>query len=191
MTGFIAYWVYALITVGVITGFNRVILQNMFITSKKDRITTVINGAAFLPVIGVFFVSFVPNAAQLTPDAILLLILMAGINGAIEELYWRGMYIYEFNNNWRGNLIISPLLFGAYHISLWFIKGMTYQGGFFALVGGAFVMGLLWAGVAWKTGNIRACTFAHILVNLFAFTGLFVENGFQIIRGFLICLLSY
>jgi hypothetical protein len=45
-------------------------------------------------------------------------------------------------------------------------------------VGGAYFLGLLWAWVTRSAGNFRAAAFAHVLINLFALTGLFVGNGF-------------
>jgi membrane protease YdiL (CAAX protease family) len=103
---------------------------------------------------------------------------MAVINGFVEEFFWRGMYLLQFRKSVVIGMVVAPLLFAAYHIALWYVKGITYQGGIFALVGGAYVMGLLWSWVSRKTGTIFSVTIAHILVNVFAFTGLFVENGF-------------
>jgi membrane protease YdiL (CAAX protease family) len=103
---------------------------------------------------------------------------MAVLNGSIEEFYWRGLYLLEYRENARIGFFLSSLLFGAWHFSVWFARGMLYKDGMPALVGGAYVMGLLWTWVARSQGNIRAVLPAHVLVNLFAFTGLFVDNGF-------------
>jgi len=69
-------------------------------------------------------------------------------------------------------------LFGVWHFAVWFAKGVTYNGGVLPLVGGAYFLGLLWTWVTRSTGNFRAAALAHTLVNLFALTGLFVNNGF-------------
>ena len=84
----------------------------------------------------------------------------------------------EFENSFFFGFVVSSVLFGMWHISLWYLKGITYHGGFAALVGGAFAMGLLWSYSARKLKNITLCIYAHILVNIFAFTGLFVDNNF-------------
>ena len=178
ITGFLAYWLYAALIALLSGGLIRRNLKHLFSFTSQGIKVQIIHGAAFIPVAGVFFISFLPNVAHLTATAALLLFGMAVINGIVEEYYWRGLYLLEFSKNRWVGYVISPILFGAYHVSLWFIKGITYQGGFMALVGGAYIMGLLWTWVARKTGNIRSCTVAHIMVNIFAFTGLFVDNGF-------------
>jgi membrane protease YdiL (CAAX protease family) len=134
--------------------------------------------AAFLPAFGTFFVAFLPNAAMLTFSTGVLLVLTAVINGSVEELYWRGLYLVEYPSDTRTGFIFSWLLFGAWHISLWFSRGVIFADGFFALVGGAFGLGLLWTWSARSSGNLRTVIPAHILTNLFAFTALFVDNGF-------------
>jgi len=177
VTGFALYWICAILVSLRLGGFESHNLNALFLM-QKGWSSPVISAAAFIPVIGVFFVSFLPNFSSLTVSAGLLLVLMAVINGFVEEFFWRGMYLLEFRKSVLIGMVAAPLLFAAYHIALWFIKGITYQGGFFALVGGAYVMGLLWSWVSRKTGTILPVTIAHILVNVFAFTGLFVENGF-------------
>jgi membrane protease YdiL (CAAX protease family) len=177
VTGFALYWICAILVSLHLGGFESHNWNTLF-SMKKGRAALVVSAAAFIPVFGVFFVSFLPNFSKLTVSAGLLLVLMAVINGFVEEFFWRGMYLLEFRKSVVIGMVAAPLLFAAYHIALWFIKGITYQGGFFALVGGAYIMGLLWSWVARKTGTILPVTIAHILVNIFAFTGLFVENGF-------------
>ncbi|MCK5065185.1 MAG: CPBP family intramembrane metalloprotease, partial [Candidatus Fermentibacteraceae bacterium] len=91
---------------------------------------------------------------------------------------WRGLYLKEFGNNIVIGLYLSTLLFGVWHFSLWFVEGIEYSGGLLALVGGAYLMGLLWSYSSRKIGNIRMCIVGHVFVNVFAFTGLFVDNSF-------------
>jgi len=78
----------------------------------------------------------------------------------------------------RTGFLLSLLLFGAWHVSVWFARGVIYKDGFLALVGGAYGLGLIWPWVARSNGNLRAVVPSHILVNLFALTAFFVDNGF-------------
>jgi membrane protease YdiL (CAAX protease family) len=126
-----------------------------------------------------FFVAFLPNIEILNLKTGLIILGISIINGTVEEVYWRGLYLREYKENRFILLIVSPLLFASMHSSFLLIKGMNYQGGVFALVGGAFLMGLLWSYVSFRLNNIRYCIAGHIFVNIFAFTGLFVENGLQ------------
>jgi membrane protease YdiL (CAAX protease family) len=134
--------------------------------------------AAFLPALGTFFISFLPNAALLTFSTSVLIVLTAVLNGFIEELYWRGLYLLEYPDNHRIGFLFSWLLFGAWHISLWFARGVIYEDGFLTLVGGSYGLGLLWTWSARTSRNLRTVVPAHILTNIFAFTALFLNNRF-------------
>jgi membrane protease YdiL (CAAX protease family) len=178
VTGFLGYWAYCLVTAWLVSGRDRNYFKSLWDRQSRNKYTTWISLAAFLPAFGVFFVSFLPNVGQLGFSAGALLIVMVLLNGFIEELYWRGLYLLECPSDARIGFLISWLLFGAWHISLWFARGLIYKDGFLALVGGAYGLGLLWTWVARSNGNLRAVIPAHILANLFAFTALFVDNGF-------------
>lgn len=178
ITGFLGYWAYCLATAWLLSGSDRNYFRKMWTRERGGNYATWISLAAFIPVLGVFFVSFLPNVSKLTFSTGALLIFTILLNGAIEELYWRGLYLLEYPNDTRVGFLISLLLFGAWHISLWFARGVVYKDGFLALVGGAYALGLIWTWVARSNGNLRAVVPSHILVNLFALTALFVDNGF-------------
>jgi membrane protease YdiL (CAAX protease family) len=178
VTGLAGYWVYCLATAWLVSGGSMAYFKSLWNNRNSGKYATWISLAAFIPVLGLFFVSFLPNAAQLTLSTGVLLIVVVLLNGSVEELYWRGLYLLEYPDNTRIGFLFSWLLFGAWHISLWFAKGVIYKDGFLALVGGAYGLGLLWTWVARSNGNLKTVTLSHILVNLFAFTALFVDNGF-------------
>ena len=116
------------------------------------------------------------DQAQATWIALLLLFII----GPGEEIYWRGLYLKEYGDNLFVGVLLSTFLFTLWHISLWHIKGLTYQGGLIALVGGAYIMGILWCFISRKVQNISYCLIAHVFVNIFVFTGLFVQNSIRI-----------
>jgi len=178
VTGFLGYWAYCLVTAWLVSGGDGNYFKRMWTQQRGSNYATWISLAAFIPALGVFFVSFLPNVAMLSLSAGALLIGMVLLNGFIEELYWRGLYLLEYPNNTRIGFLVAWLLFGAWHVSLWFARGMIYKDGFLALVGGAYGLGLIWTWVARTNENLRAVVPAHILANLFAFTALFVDNGF-------------
>ena len=131
------------------------VIKSLWRNQNNGKYAKWISLAAFIPVLGLFFVSFLPNVAQLTLSTGVFLVIVVLLNGSIEELYWRGLYLFEYPNDSRIGFLFSWLLFGAWHISLWFANGVIYKDGFLALVGGGGGIG-----------------------NLFAFTALFVDNGF-------------
>ena len=178
ITGFLGYWAYCLGTAWVLSSYDWNYFKEMWNRERGGKYAKWISLAAFIPVFGVFFVSFLPNASKLTFSTGVLLIFTVLLNGAIEELYWRGLYLLEYPNDTRIGFFLSLFLFGAWHISLWFARGVVYKDGFLALVGGALGLGLIWTWVARSNGNLRAVVPSHIIVNLFALTALFVSNGF-------------
>lgn len=131
---------------------------------------------AFIPVVATFFISFVPSFQHLKASLIILTISAGIINGTCEELFWRGLTLRTALKNKYIVIFASAIGFGLWHLTLAMINGLKYQGGIVALVGGAFVMGMLWQFVATKTNNILFVTLAHILVNIFAFSTLILEN---------------
>ena len=169
------YWIFIGLSILFIMGQLKDISQ-IFKKEKKGEIFW--NALAFLPVFGVFFICFLPGIQHISMQRWIIIIIIATVNGFLEETFWRGLYLIKFENNRLVRFLLSPVLFGLWHISLWHLKDITYVGGFMALVGGALAMGFIWSFVSGKLKNIRTCIYAHILTNIFAFTGLFAENFF-------------
>ncbi|MBN1781877.1 CPBP family intramembrane metalloprotease [bacterium] len=171
------YWIFLIVTM-LIMEHNplRTIAPLMQKTAVRKRSGHFFRGLAWLPAVPVFFMAFLPNAGIIGFQGLVTVGVIALINGTLEEVYWRGFYTIRFPDKSLVLLGLSPLLFGLWHVSLWFVKGTVYYGGFAALVGGAFFMGLVWSLCAWKLRNISTCIAAHVLVNFFAFTGLFADN---------------
>lgn len=134
---------------------------------------------AFTPCIATFFVVFKEFVFKSNFTVLVFTLIFALINGIIEEMFWRGLFNKIFNNNMLLAYIYPTLFFGIWHIALYFVKGVSYQGGFASLVGGAFFMGILWGWVVFKTKSIKIVTMAHVITNFFAFIGLIYENWFM------------
>ena len=176
--GLAGYWTHCLFTAWLMAGFDLKYFKNAWNGKSENNHAKWIYLAAFIPIIPTSLITFLYPLTNLTPTTLLLAIFTSIVNGPIEEFYWRGLYLLEYHDNkWIG-FFLSTLLFGLWHFAVWFAKGVHYNGGILPLVGGAYFLGLLWAWVTRSTGNFRAAAFAHILVNLFALTGLFVNNGF-------------
>ena len=176
--GLVGYWTYCLFTAWLMSGSVWSYFKNAWNGKSENKYAKWIFLAAFLPVIPTFFYSYfygIPNPTLATAT---LVIFTSVVNGPIEEFYWRGLYLLEYRDNKSIGFFLSTLLFGLWHFAVWFAKGVHYNGGILPLVGGAYFLGLLWAWVTRSTGNFRAAAFAHTLLNLFALTGLFVDNGF-------------
>ena len=179
LLGCILYWLYISLIILLLHKEDSPSLMKMVSPNAESRYAVILKAAVFLPAIGAFFVVFLPNIESVNLKTGLIILGISIVNGTIEEVYWRGLYIKIFKENRYLILIVSPLLFTLMHGSFLAIKGVTYHGGISALVGGALFMGFLWSYVSLKLNSIRYCIAAHILVNILAFTGLFVENNFK------------
>lgn len=122
--------------------------------------------------------NFVPNTAILASGSMYLAMLIAAINGPLEEMAWRGGFLGTFRDRPRLGFWLGWALFTAWHIPLALSVGVVFDGGALALIGGAAGLGLLWSWVAWRTGSVFYASIAHGLTNLFAFWVLFSRNGF-------------
>jgi len=175
----LGYWVSTLVYWLIISSFTLYYLgfRGVFNLYRIDKSGAQLWGLiAFIPVIATFFVSFVSSFPQLKTSFMVLTIITGIINGTCEELFWRGLTLKtEFKSKYAV-IIASIIGFSLWHLTLAMTAGLKYQGGFMALIGGAFFMGILWQFVAIKTKNIFFITIAHILVNIFAFSTLILEN---------------
>lgn len=122
--------------------------------------------------------NFVPNTAILTSGSMYLAMLIAAINGPLEEMAWRGGFLGTFRDRPRLGFWLGWTLFTAWHVPLALSVGVTFDGGALALVGGAAGLGLLWSWIAWRSGSVFYTSLAHGLTNLVAFWVLFSRNGF-------------
>lgn len=145
---------------------------------KSTTNTRILMILAFLPCIGTLFAVFIPKITTIPIRVFGIALLYALINGTVEELFWRGIFVRTFPNKILKGYILPALLFGLWHIALYILKDMKYQGGLATLVGGATFMGFLWGFVVYKTKSIRVVTIAHIITNFFAFSGMIYDNWF-------------
>lgn len=173
LASFSIYWLYCLLHGLQLKGGN---LAGLYAWPSLTKQNVLLLFLCFVPVLGAFFAAFLPVFQHLHLTFYLLLTAAALVNGFVEEFYWRGAFISRFQQHFRLAFVFPTVLFGLWHISVYAAYGITYQGGFLPLVGGAFLMGCLWGYAAYKQQHVLAPTIAHILTNFFAFAGLLVEN---------------
>lgn len=116
---------------------------------------------------------------ELVMGVIGLAMLMALVNGTLEEAAWRGGFYRVFDDNRALGFVLGLCLFTLWHVPLALAHDIDYGGGgAAALIGGAFVLGLVWSIVVWRTGSIFWVSLAHVATNVIAFSALFSSNGF-------------
>lgn len=143
-----------------------------------------IPGLLLLQVGAVAVAAFVPNTAMLTTHAAMLAGLVALINGPLEEVAWRGAFLTRFAEKPRLGFGLNLALFTAWHAPLALSHGISFDGGWPALVGGAAALGLIWSWIAWRTGSVFWTSLAHVLTNAVTFWVLFDHNGFVAALGY-------
>ena len=91
---------------------------------------------------------------------------MALVNGTLEEVFWRGLFIAPFRTNrWLG-VVYPGVMFGIWQLVPWSLFDSWFRPPVHILLVVSIPMGLLYAWVAQRTGSIRWTTVAHVLTNL-------------------------
>ena len=172
----LVYWAYLASITTAVAIKDRALAERLRALLRPSK-APAFGALAFVPIGGAFFVAFLPIARELQATTFLAAAAIGVVNGALEEIYWRGVTLasVEGRSKWA-RYVAAATLFTLFHFA--FLRlGLDYQGGALALVGGAGVMGALWTVVAVKTESLRPSIVAHQLVNALAFSSLFTNNG--------------
>ncbi len=178
---FCVYWFVFCIPISLYYLDGIVEIKSVYICSTKlSTLQSAFIMLAFMPCIATFCVVFINILSVAPVQVFLIAVLFAIINGVVEELFWRGIFISLFPKNIMLGYILPTFLFGLWHIALFLSKGIVYQGNFITLIGGSMCMGFLWGFIAYKSKVIKIVTIAHVVTNFFAFSGLIYENWFML-----------
>lgn len=178
LIAFAVYWGVVCIGIGSLLigplGLKHLYTRPKNLWSKANILNILLT---LLPVVLVFVAAFIPTISTITPRIMLLATLFAIINGTAEELFWRGVFLRWFPQDIRFAIFYPLVLFTTWHIALALIKGVHYQAGVLGLIGGAAIMGLVWAILTWRTKSIYLSTLSHIGVNMLAFPTVLLGNS--------------
>lgn len=119
---------------------------------------------------------FLRVAPQLTPSQWALLLGLSALNGTLEETYWRGAFAVRFPDATRA-VVIPTIAFTSWHLALASIPGVVVDGGAPMLLGGAALMGSVWAVASFRVGSIRWAVAGHVAANVFALGALIRDNA--------------
>jgi hypothetical protein len=122
-----------------------------------------------VPLILAYGYEFPRALPEATLPIVLLSILISMVNGAAEELLWRGVYPLVFpDSTWWGYLY-PTLGFAVWHFAPQSVFPNPRPGASVSLVVAAGIVGLMWGWVAYRSKSVRWTTLSHIL---FDFSGL-------------------
>ncbi len=173
LAGFLFYWAFCIV-------FALIVLdQKQWKEIYGTKPKMLVQGwslLAFVPALGPLLMAFIPSVSAFTPWAFLVLGIVSVCNGVTEELFWRGVFIASFRKDVIKAYVYPTLFFCLWHFALAGVEEVRYQGGAWALVGGALMLGAIWGWVAYRQQSVFVTTLAHIIVNFFAFSGLIADN---------------
>jgi membrane protease YdiL (CAAX protease family) len=90
---------------------------------------------------------------------------LALVNGTLEEVLWRGLYVRRFTGRIVLGYLYPALGFAFWHLAPQAVHPITMPGGVAAFIAGALFFGLCWGWVAWRTGSIRWAVVSHVLTD--------------------------
>jgi len=100
---------------------------------------------------------------------IIIAIPVAIINGTLEEILWRGLYIKAFPQKLFPGFIYPALGFALWHMSPQLI--FPAESGIFTFVGSAFLLGLGYGWIVYKTSSIKWTALSHSVNGIIALGG--------------------
>ena len=125
--------------------------------------------ALALPLLLGYGYAFPRALPQATAPIVALSALLAIVNGALEELLWRGVYVTRFGNSILLGHLYPAAGFAAWHVAPLSVHENRAPGGAAAFILVSGVLGLVWGWLARSSRSIRWTTAAHVL---FDFSGL-------------------
>lgn len=179
--GFLFYWiVWCLLFPAWVLGpggIGRLFRERQPPFGQARRLTLALLGVPLLLGYGAEF----PRAIRQADRRVLLVsVPIAVINGALEELLWRGTYLAVFPDRPVRGWLYPSLGFAVWHFAPQSIFPSPRPGGNVLLVIVAGLVGLMWGWVARETGSIRWTTVAHVL---FDYSGLGARVYLRPARG--------
>jgi membrane protease YdiL (CAAX protease family) len=87
------------------------------------------------------------------------------VNGTLEEVFWRGVFLRRFPASLTFGVIYPAILFGTWQLVPWSVfPNWPVPADMVLMV--TVPLGLLYNWVAWHTGSIRWTVLAHVLTNM-------------------------
>ena len=169
LLGFLFYWLFWCLffprfMLGK-AGFSQVLTDRSPLFARRNW-----PAAALLAIVtGVTAILYLSHFVRAPWALILLALPCASANGLCEEILWRGLYVKSFPGN-RWLAIVYPSVgFAAWH----FVPQMVFPAatGTLAFVAAAFLLGLAYGFVAYRTGSARWTAISHSLNGTLALGG--------------------
>jgi len=120
---------------------------------------------------------FPAKVPQATPLVVLVSFGLALVNGTLEEILWRGLYVRTFSDRAMLGYLYPSVGFALWHLAPQAVHPITMPDGMMAFIAGALFFGLCWGWVAWRTGSIRWTVVSHVLTDFLGLGALVYLGG--------------
>jgi membrane protease YdiL (CAAX protease family) len=167
--GFIFYWAFWCLVIPLILLGPQQVIRLFHPVSQPFGQPWLLGLLCLLgpPLVSLAFI-FPRQLAGASQRLLLISALLALVNGVLEELLWRGVYMTLFPDNPWLAIVYPAIGFAIWHFAPQSIYPYDGPGGRVVLVAGAALLGLLWGWAAASTGVILYTALAHILVDFSA-----------------------
>jgi membrane protease YdiL (CAAX protease family) len=166
LLGFLFYWiVWGLIVPLLLIGPQRLIDLFRDVPNRLGDPAWLGLICLVLPIMGGYAAFFPAAVRSATTKIVLVSIAQSLVNGVLEEVLWRGMYVSIFPNHWLLGVIYPAIGFGLWHLSPQSIFPHTGSGGKYAFAISAIFLGLAYGWVTATTGAILWVCVSHVLMD--------------------------
>lgn len=168
--GFVFYWmIWCLLVPGVFLSVGEIkelFSLNARVFGEKSLINSCLLVLPLIPAFGYVFPGVLQQANY---KIILFSFLLALVNGPLEELLWRGLYLKLFGDNQLLFIFYSSFGFAVWHFAPQSIFPNRAPGGQWSFVAAAFILGVIYSIPAANTHSVLMTSVSHFL---FDFSGL-------------------
>ncbi len=178
LTGFLFYWlVWCLLIPLMLLGKNILFLfkdKKPLLIKKNWWIIILLLSTIISPM----FMYFIPEVSNKPMVVILLSIPLALMNGFFEELFWRGLYVSFFPQNFLMGVIYPSLFFSIWHIVPQLSISSENPAVF---VISTIPLGITYGLVAYVTKSAKWSAVSHGISGILAFSGLLAESLYKLL----------
>jgi uncharacterized protein len=170
--GFVAYWLVCGLLPVALLGPRKT--AGLFAASRERLGRPAWRGVVCLglPIVFAYGYAFPGVLPTATPLVVATSAALAAVNGALEELLWRGLFVRAFPQSWLLGWVYPAIGFALWHFAPLRVMPNRNPGGAWSFVAFSFAVGLLFGWVAWRSGSIRWTTIAHVFLDFSGLGGL-------------------
>ncbi len=164
LMAFTLYWVFWCFLVPVLfLGGVRAVFRLFIPAYSLWNISPITHLFLWWPLLFPLLFIFLPRIRRAGFGVLLLSLVLGIINGIVEEILWRGLFLDYFPGNLIWGIVYPSIMFGVWHICPQSILENKLPGGVFSFILYSILLGLTYGFAAGQTGSIFWPAVSHIL----------------------------